>query len=118
MGYGALAEATVVVHLGWILFLIVGAIPGRRWRWVRWLHLGGLAFAIVLTARGWLCPLTHLEAWLRDRAGQGAYEETFIGHYAEKLVYLQVSRSAVLAGTAALAVLTILIYAWPRKGSE
>lgn len=115
MGYGVLAEATVAVHLGWILFLVLGAVPGRRWRSVRWLHLGGLALAVVLTAGGWLCPLTHLEGWLRERAGQRGYEESFIGHYAEALVYLDVSRDAVLAGTVGLAALTVLIYAWPRK---
>ena len=106
--WGALADATVVAHLGWILFLLLGAILGRRRRWVRWVHLGGLGVALLLTAAGWLCPLTHLEVWLRGRAG--GYEGSFIGHYAERLVYLEVPRGAVLAGAIALAAASLAVY--------
>jgi hypothetical protein len=114
--YGILAELTVVAHLGWILFLVLGALLGRRLRWIRRLHLAGLGFAVLLTALGWICPLTHLEVWLWQRAGAGGgYRGSFIGHYAERLVYLQVPRAAVLAGTCLVLAATLLAYTrWKR----
>ncbi len=115
---GLAADAVVVLHLGWILFLIFGALIGRRVRWVRWLHLGGLGFAGVLTARGGICPLTHLEGWLRGRAGGSAYVGTFLGHYAERLVYLEVSRETVLLGLLVVVLGSAAAYGWPRPGGK
>jgi hypothetical protein len=112
--YGALAELTVVVHLGWILFLVFGVLLGRRFRWVRRLHLAGLGFAVMLTAFGWFCPLTHLEVWLRQQAaGHVGYRGSFIGHYANRLVYLDVPREAVLAGAIVLVLGSLAAYFLP-----
>jgi len=115
LGPAVLADAVVVLHLGWILFLVFGAAVGVRCRAVRWVHLGALAFAGVLTARGGICPLTHLETWLRERAGGAGYPGTFVGHYAERLVYLEVPRAAVLIGVGAVAAASVAVYLWPRR---
>ena len=107
------ADLVVLVHLAWILFLMFGALAGRRWTWVKWVHLAALAFAVVLTAGGWICPLTHLEVWLRrgiPRTG-GGYPGTFLGHYAERLVYLEVPRWAVLIAVLGIASLSVWAYA-------
>ena len=107
------ADLVVVVHLAWILFLVFGAVAGRRWTWVKWLHLAALAFAVVLTAGGWICPLTHLEVWLRrgvPGAG-GGYPGTFLGYYAERLVYLDVPRWAVLVTAIGIAAVSVWVYA-------
>ncbi|MHB8765302.1 MAG: DUF2784 domain-containing protein [Deferrisomatales bacterium] len=112
----SLADAVVVLHLGWIAFLVLGAVPGRRVRWVRRLHLAALGFALTLTAAGWICPLTHLEVWLRGRHG---YAGTFVGHYAARLVYPEVSRGLVLAGAVLVTVLSLLVYyGRPERGAE
>jgi hypothetical protein len=40
---------------------------------VKYLHIAGLGYAIVMQIFGWFCPLTHLEAFLRaKRRGRGA----------------------------------------------
>lgn len=113
MPWSLLADAVVGLHAAWILFLVFGALAGRRVRWLRRLHLAGLGAALLLTAAGWVCPLTHLEVWLRDRAGSGGYAGTFLGHYAERLVYAPVPRPVVLAGTAAAALFSVLVYRRP-----
>jgi hypothetical protein len=114
-----LADALVLMHLGWILFLIFGALAGRRWPWVKWLHLSGLAFALVLTAAGWICPLTHLEVALRG-SGPGAgggYPGSFLGHYAERWVYPGAPQGSILLGLLGIVGLSAWAYAgtWGRS---
>lgn len=116
MAYQILADVVVFIHLGWIAFLIFGAIPGRRWRMVRWLHLGALAFSIALQSFSWICPLTDLEIWLRGLAGTGgAYRGSFIGHYAEQLVYAPLPRYLIFAGTIAVVAISLWAYLSPRR---
>ena len=111
MLYKVLADITVMIHFIWVLFLIFGVVLGMRYRSVRIFHLAGLAFALVLNAFGWLCPLTHLEYWLRlkhDRAA--AYAGSFIIHYLERVIYVALTREALLVLTIALCAVTGLLY--------
>lgn len=112
--YGFLAEFVVLVHLAWIVFLIGGAVVGRRVRWVRRLHLAGLGFAMLLTAGGWICPLTYFEVWLREQGGGGGYRGTFLGHWAERLVYWEVPRWVVLLGVVMVAAVSMAAYGRKR----
>ncbi len=91
MIFKVLADIVVLIHFLWIVFLIFGAIPGVRYRAVKIVHLTALAFAFVIQVFGWYCPLTHLEVWLRLRYEPGlSYAGSFIIHYVEKFVYLDV----------------------------
>jgi hypothetical protein len=104
-----LADMTVILHLLWILFLIAGAFWGRRVRNVMVIHVLGMGFSLVLQLAGWYCPLTHLEFWLRQRHDPGlAYPGSFIAHYAEKFVYLEVPPNLVLA----LTLLLVMVNGW------
>jgi hypothetical protein len=113
------ADITVLVHLGWVLFLIFGMFLGWWWKSVMWLHLGGLAFSVVLQVFSGICPLTHLEVWLRARHDpELVYPGSFIAHYAETWVYLQVQPGGVLAATLIVvsASLTVYLYRWWGRG--
>ena len=111
MNYKITADFIVLVHLGWILFLILGALLGRRFRWVMWLHLGGLVFSIILQIQSWHCPLTQLEAWLRKRHDPSLdYTGSFVAHYAENLIYLEVPPAAVFIGTIGVIMFSTVIY--------
>lgn len=113
MPYSALADLLVVVHLLWIVFLILGALPGRRWAWIKWTHLAALTFSILLQGFGWVCPLTHLEVWLRRQGDPGsAYAGSFIGHYIERLIYAPIPRGWIFAGT----LLVVAITGWAYFG--
>ncbi len=108
------ADLVVVIHLLWILFIIFGALIGRRIVWVKWLHIGALAFSVVLQIFHWICPLTYLEVWLRSRHGRSlAYSGDFIAHYAEELVYLTAPPGVVLGVTFAVIGLSLWAY-WPQ----
>jgi Protein of Unknown function (DUF2784) len=111
----AAADAVVVLHLFWIVFLILGALPGRRWAWVMWTHIASLAFSIALQVFSWICPLTHLEVWLRKLGGAQPYESTFIRHYVEQIVYAEIPRDALLFGTLIIVTLSLWFYLQPRK---
>ena len=121
MLYRILADIVVVVHLLWVLFLITGAYWGRKHRAVRIMHGSGMVFAVVINLFGWYCPLTHLEAWLMTRHGSPSYPGSFIGHYAYRLVYLDVPPSVITFLTILLAIATAWIY-WSsftaRRGSR
>jgi hypothetical protein len=111
MLYKILADITVLVHFLWVLFLIFGAVPGMRYRAVRIFHLSGLAFAFVLNVFGWYCPLTHLEVWLRQKHDPAtAYAGSFVIHYVEKLLYVELTRKTFLVLTVVLCVVNGLLY--------
>lgn len=112
----AAADALVVLHLFWIVFLILGALPGSHWPWVKWTHLGALAFSIALQVFGWICPLTHIEVWLRSLGGAQPYEGTFIRHYIEQVVYAEIPRGALLIGTLVVVAWSWWLYRRPRPG--
>ena len=100
------ADAVVLLHLAWIGFLGLGGLWGRKHRGVGVVHVGALGFAVCLVAFGWICPLTHLENWLRGHhALDTTYPGAFLSHYAERLVYCPLPRWAVgLLATAAVAI--------------
>jgi cytochrome c biogenesis protein CcdA len=100
MVFTVVADLVVLFHLLWILFLIFGAVLGRRWIWVKWLHLSALAFSVSMQLFHWTCPLTSLEQWLRRQHDPApGYTGDFLAHYAEQLVYLRISPSIVFVAT-------------------
>jgi polyferredoxin len=109
--YGLATDIVVLIHFLWILFLLFGAWWGRRSRTVAIMHGTGLAFALVLQLFGWYCPLTHLEVWLRARQGPaGSYTGSFIGHYLEKAIYLDVPVRLLTAATLLLVAGNLAVY--------
>jgi len=105
MLFRILADAVVLVHFLWILFLIFGAFLGVRNKTIKYLHLSGLFFAILIQIFGWYCPLTHLEFWLRSRHDPSvAYAGSFIIYYIERLVYLEISPTVIFLTTIGLVI--------------
>jgi len=112
------ADGVVVIHFGWILFLIGGAFIGRRVRWVRWLHLASLGYSVLLQTFSWICPLTYLEIWLRRRGTPGRiYSGSFVVHYLERLIYLGVPRTWLLVLTGIVIGISVAVYSgwWIKK---
>mgnify|MGYP000660494035 CR=1 FL=1 len=119
MPYRLLADLVVAVHFLWVVFLIIGALWGRRHRGVRALHLGGLGFAVFIQVFGLYCPLTYLELWLRQRhEPSGAYPGSFIIHYAEELLYMELSRELIFLLSLALVGFNAWVYFFKRPLSR
>lgn len=111
MFYGFLADGVVVLHFLWVLFLLFGAIWGRKNRKIRLIHVSGLVFATLLEIFQWYCPLTYLEVWLRDKQKPAhGYAGPFIAHYLEKLIYIQLPHWTVMVLTLLLVVLNGWVY--------
>lgn len=81
------ADLTLVLHLAFIAFALLGAFLALRWRWVPLLQLPAAAWAIYVEASGRLCPLTHMENHYRQLAGQGGYAESFVERYLLPIIY-------------------------------
>ena len=111
MIYGFFADAVVVLHLFWIVFLIFGAFIGRRKAWVKIVHLGGLGFAFMIQFLGWYCPFTYLEVWLRRMQEPDAgYAGSFIIHYIESIVYIELPQNSILVMTCIVAFCSGWLY--------
>jgi hypothetical protein len=73
-------------------------------------------FAVLIQTFGWYCPLTHLEVWLRTKHDPAlAYAGSFIIHYLEKLVYLDISPSMIFIFTILLCAFNGWLYLRKRR---
>lgn len=97
--YALAADAILVTHALFVVFVVFGLILiflGKfcSWHWVRnrWFrvtHLLGIGIVVLQSWIGVICPLTTWEAALRLKAGEAAYEDSFIAHWLNALLYYQ-----------------------------
>jgi len=87
VGWRLAADALVVIHLGFILFVLLGGLLLLRWPRLLWLHLPAVAWGATVEFFHLLCPLTPWENQLRRAAGDAGYEGGFIEHYLIPLIY-------------------------------
>lgn len=115
--YHYLANAVLLAHVGVVLFIgaglvliLAGGLCG--WHWVRnfcfrVLHLGAIGYVVAESWLGIVCPLTDLEQWLRQRAGQPVHEGNFIAFWLGKLLFYQAEPWVFIAAYSAFALLVI-----------
>lgn len=92
-----LADLVLLVHMGVVLFVVLGLpaiLIGNRlgWRWVnrrgwRVAHVLAIAVVVVQAWLGRYCALTDLETWLRGLAGQLGYQRSFVQHWVGQVLY-------------------------------
>ena len=114
----ALAEAVLVVHLLFILWVIGGVLLVRLYPELRWAHIGSLAYSIFIEVVPWPpCPLTLLEQMLENRAGAAAYHGPFLLHYLDELVYPNVKPALLVSVAVAFcfANLVYYVFAWRNR---
>jgi hypothetical protein len=117
MPWGALADAVVLLHFGFVLFVVLGGLLVLRWPRLAWGHLPAALWGAGIELTGLICPLTPLEKWLRAQGGAGAYEGGFIAHYILPLLYpAGLTREVQVTLGAALTLLNLAVYAavWRR----
>jgi len=127
MLFQLLAEATLLLHLAFILFALLGAALALRWRWMPLLHLPAAVWGFYVEFTGRVCPLTYFENDFRMRAGLSGYQGSFIEHYLLELIYPPVlTREVQFALAVSVVIVNAAIYGWvlyrhgvkPRDGQE
>ena len=106
--YRALADLVLVAHVAFVAFVMVGLIliwcgGWCGWNWIRnpWfraLHLAAIGLVVVQAWLGVVCPLTTLEQSLREKAGDVTYQNTFIAHWLQQLLFYDAPPWMFVAG--------------------
>ena len=103
--YSALADAVLVLHFAFVLFVVFGGLLVLRWPRAVWLHIPCAAWGVAIEFGGWICPLTPLENELRSRGGESTYHGDFIARYLLPVIYPEGLTREVQVGLGVLALL-------------
>jgi hypothetical protein len=113
MLYRVFADLVVVTHLVFVLFAVLGAFLVLSWKRCAWIHIPTVLWAALIEFAGWVCPLTPLENWLREKGGSIVYRSGFIEHYIIPLLYpCMLTRSLQIALGLFVLSINLGIYGW------
>lgn len=87
MTYRFIADAVVVVHAAFIMFVAVGGLMAWRWPRTLWLHVPAVGWGLGIVTVGYECPLTPLEKSFRRWGGEEPYGGGFVDRYLEDVIY-------------------------------
>jgi hypothetical protein len=118
VGYQVLAQATVAAHFLFLAYLLVGGYLAwsARWRWTVLAHAAVVGWGISIVTVGQDCPLTWLENWARERAGQRGLARGFVDTYLTGVIYPAhyLTEVRVLVGLVVLVSWVGLAVRWTR----
>lgn len=116
--YSLLADAVVIIHFAFILFVVFGGFLVLRLPRVAWLHVPAAVWGAFIELAGWICPLTPLENHLRLLSGGESYGGDFIVHYIVPVIYpagLTPSVQYILGGGVIIINLTVYAFVFGRR---
>jgi hypothetical protein len=99
-----LADAVAVVHGAAVLLMLTGALIARRRPRVLLVHAPVSLAILGVNLAGADCPLTTLDLWLRERAGDPGYRGGFLGHYLFERLGIDVTATGTQLGIYTVAV--------------
>jgi hypothetical protein len=107
------ADFILILHFGFVLFVLVGGLLVVKWPRLVWLHLPAVSWGALVEFSGWICPLTPLENWLRTQAGEADYAGDFIARHLSSVLYPETltHELQLILGTAVV-VVNLAIYTW------
>jgi hypothetical protein len=124
MPYLLAADAVLFLHVSFVIFVVAGLaliLAGKllSWAWVYnwWFRVTHLAAICVVVLQSWLgviCPLTRLEMFLREKAGDASYSGSFISHWLEAILYYRAPAWVFAACYTAFAAVVVLSWVWVR----
>lgn len=111
MLYRAAADAVLIAHFAFVLFVVLGGLSVLRWPKLAWLHVPAVAWAAFVEFSGRICPLTPLEVAMRLGAGEAGYSGDFIEHYVTSLLYPDgLTQETQIVLGAVVVALNVVIY--------
>ena len=119
MLYRLLADAIIIIHLIFILFVVSGGLlvlRNKRWSIV---HLPAVLWGAIIEFKGWICPLTPLENWFREKGGHSIYQGDFIEHYLLPIIYpADLTRGLQIFFGLSVIIINIAVYIWVLKKTQ
>jgi len=113
MLYRLAADFVVLLHLGFVAFVLAGGLLSFRWPRARWIHLPAAVWGVLIEWTGGVCPLTPLENSLRRLGGEAGYAGGFVEQYLVPLLYPRaLTRPMQVALGAGVILANVLIYGW------
>ena len=126
-----LADIVAIIHLGYVVFVILGFILivlgiVLKWQWVRnlWFriaHLAAIAGVALEALLGMNCPLTVLEFSLRYGVSPAGRRVSFVGELIDSILYYEAPAwlfTIIYVGFALLVVITFVMAPPSRKGQR
>lgn len=111
--YPLLADLVVLVHAAFVLFVVLGGFLAVRWHRLAWIHLPAAIWAAIVEFFGWVCPLTPLENWLRQKGGESRYASDFVARYILPTLYPEeLTREVQVALGVFVILINLAIYSW------
>lgn len=125
----SLADIIAVIHLGYVVFVILGFILivvgiFFKWKWIRnlWfriIHLVAIAGVAVEAILGVNCPLTVLEFSLRYGVSPAGRRVSFVGELIDSILYYDAPAwvfAVIYVGFALLVAITFIMAPPTRRG--
>lgn len=107
-----LVGLVLAVHLGWILWVILGAYWTRGRPLLTGFHIASLVWGIVVEIGPCPCPLTLLEQFLGGEAGIAPNRGGFLIHYLRLTVYPNLPEGLLAAVGVLVCAANLGIYGW------
>jgi hypothetical protein len=98
------AQAVVVLHMAFLVYMVLGGFLALRWFRLIWPHVGVIVYSFYVTLTSFTCPATTLEKWLLAMGGQTPYEGSFIHQYLRGRLYPTELETAVWISCMAIAI--------------
>lgn len=116
--YRLLADATMVLHFGFLGYVTLGGFIA--WRWPRTIvaHVAAVAWGVLIVVFKLDCPLTGPEDYFRRKAGQQGLPDGFIDTYLTGVVYPAEHVDLVRLGVAVVVAASwagLAITPWRRR---
>jgi hypothetical protein len=108
--YSSVAILVLFLHALFILWVVFGALVTRSRPVLRWLHIASLVWGVLTELLPWPCPLTVLENWLEAKAGAQPYQDGFLLHSLDKLVYPDISATILTVAGVIICALNLAFY--------
>lgn len=127
VAYAVAADAVLLMHIAFVLFVVFGLIlvllgKIRAWNWVRnpWFRVIHLLAIAIVVLQSWfdvICPLTIWEMQLRSKAEQAVYQGSFITHWLGEMLYFDAPAWVFVAAYSGFGLMVVLSWFWVRPRS-